>query len=75
MGAEKELLLMSAARLYSVGVDLETAREHLRELVERGVPYGSQEMRDAYQEFSELESKWKNLEAQYLDLRDEIWHE
>ena len=30
MDGRKDLLLMSAARLYSMGVDLETARERLR---------------------------------------------
>lgn len=38
MNEEKDLLLASAARLYSLGVDVEAAREHLRELVKQGVP-------------------------------------
>lgn len=36
MDCRKDLLLASAARLYSMGVDLEAARAKLKELVERG---------------------------------------
>ena len=72
MDYRKDLLLASAARLYSMGVDLETARERLRQLVEQGVSYQSEEMRQAYQDFKELEQQWKALEQQHLELRDEI---
>lgn len=72
MDSRKDLLLASAARLYSLGVDLEAARERLRKLVEQGFPYDSEEMRAAYQEFTELNRQWKALEQQHLDLRDEI---
>ena len=68
----KDLLLASGARLYSIGVDVEAAREKLRKLVADGVPYGSDEMRQAYQEFTELDRQWKALEQKHLDLRDEI---
>lgn len=72
MDARKDLLLKSAARLYSLGVDLEMARDKLKKLVEQGVPYDSQEMKDAYKEFSELDAQWKELEKQHVELRDEI---
>ena len=72
MDYRKNLLLASAARLYSMGVDLEAARAKLKELVERGVPYDSDEMKQAYQDFKELEQQWKMLEKQHLELRDEI---
>ena len=72
MDSQKDLLLASAARLYSMGVDLEAARERLRQLVEQGVLYQSEEMRQAYREFKELEQQWKDLEQQHLELRDEI---
>ena len=39
MDARKDLLLKSAARLYSLGVDLEMARDKLKKLVDQGVPY------------------------------------
>ena len=72
MDARKDLLLKSAARLYSLGVDLEMAREKLKKLVEQGVPYDSKEMKDAYREFSELDAQWKEMEKQHIELRDEI---
>ena len=72
MDAGKDLLLKSAARLYSLGVDLEMTRDKLKKLVDQGVPYDSKEMKDAYREFSELDAQWKELEKQHLELRDEI---
>ena len=72
MDARKDLLLKSAARLYSLGVDLEMARDKLKKLVDQGVPYDSKKMKDAYREFSELDTQWKELEKQHLELRDEI---
>ena len=72
MDARKDLLLKSAARLYSLGVDLEMVRDKLKKLVDQGVPYDSKEMKDAYREFSELDAQWKELEKQHIELRDEI---
>ena len=72
MDYRKDLLLASAARLYSMGVDLENARVRLRQLVERGVSYDSDEMKQAYRDFRELEQQWKALEKQHLELRNEI---
>ena len=72
MDYRKDLLLASAARLYSLGVDLEAARERLRQLVEQGVSYKSVEMREAYRDFKELEQQWNTLEKAHLELRDEM---
>ena len=72
MDYRKDLLLASAARLYSMGVDLEAARERLRQLVAQGVSYESDEMKQAVQDFMELDEQWKALEQQHLGLRDEI---
>ena len=72
MDNEKDLLIASAARLYSMGIDLEAARDRLRQLVERGVPYSSYEMKQAVSDFKELEQQWKELEKQHLELRDEV---
>ena len=72
MDYKKDLLLASAARLYSMGVDLEAARAKLKELVERGVPYDSDQMKQAYQNFKNLEQQWKALERQHLELKNEI---
>ncbi len=72
MDNEKDLLIASAARLYSMGIDLEAARNRLRQLVERGVPYSSDEMKQAVQDFKALDRQWKELEKQHLELRDEV---
>ncbi len=71
MGTENDLLIMSGARLYSLGIDLEGAREELRRLVKNGVPYESPQMAQAVQNFRELECQWKNLESEHIKLRNE----
>ena len=68
----KDLLIASAARLYSMGIDLEAARDRLRQLVEQGVPYNADEMKQAVQDFKELDRQWKELEREHLRLRDEV---
>ena len=72
MDYKKDLLLRSAARLYSLGIEVEAAREQLRKLVQQGVPYDSPEMRKALEEFQELDRQWKTLEQEHLQLRAEI---
>lgn len=72
MDNKKDLLIASAARLYSMGIDLEAARDRLRQLVEQGVPYNSYEMKRAVSDFKELDRRWKELEKQHLELRDEV---
>ena len=68
----KDLLIASAARLYSMGIDLEAARDRLRQLVEQGVPYNSDEMKQAVQDFKELDRQWKELEREHLRVKEEI---
>ena len=75
MDFKKDLLLRSAARLYSLGIEVEAAREQLRKLVEQGVPYDSSEMRKALEEFQELDRQWKALEQEHLQLRAEVVRE
>ena len=70
MDNEKDLLIASAARRYSMGIDLEAARDRLRQLVEQGVPYSSDEMKQAVRDFKELDQQWKELERKHLKLRD-----
>ena len=72
MNSDKELLILSAARLYSVGVELEAARAQLKELVDQGVSYSDERMIKAYDDFNELKAQWDNLEKQHLELRNEI---
>lgn len=73
MYTDKDLLMMAAARLYSMGVDLEAAREKLRQLVVvEKVPYHSPQVLEALHQFEELDAMWKQLEQNYLELRREI---
>lgn len=75
MDYKKDLLLRSAARLYSLGIEVEAAREQLRKLVEKGVPYDSPEMRKALEEFQGLDQQWKALEQEHLQLKAEVRRE
>lgn len=72
MDMKKDLLLRSAARLYSLGIEVEGARQHLRDLVDQGVAYTSPEMRKALEDYQELDRQWKELEQEYLKLKDDI---
>ena len=72
MDMKKDLLLRSAARLYSLGIEVEGARQRLRELVDQGVAYTSPEMRKALEDYQELDRQWKELEKEYLKLKEEI---
>ena len=72
MDMKKDLLLRSAARLYSLGIEVESARQRLRDLVGQGVAYTSPEMRKALEDYQELDRQWKELEQEYLKLKKEI---
>lgn len=69
---KKKALLRSAARLYSLGLDLDAAKERLRKLVADGVGYDAPERVQTAQEYTELKSLWDNLEAEHLKLKHEI---
>lgn len=69
---KKELLIRSAARLYSLGVDLESARERVKELVAAGISYDSPVLLQAVDDFNKLKGLWDSLEQKHLALRDEI---
>ena len=47
MNNEKDLLLRLGASLYRLGIKVETARKDLRDLVNSGVPYESEQMQTA----------------------------
>lgn len=72
MDMKKDLLLRSAARLYSLGIEVESARQRLRDLVGQGVAYTSPEMRKALEDYQELDRQWKELEQEYLKLKNDI---
>ena len=71
-GFKKDLLLRSAARLYSIGIDLEGAKEQIRKLASSGVDYSSGQMQAAIEAYMDLKAQWDDLEQEYLRLRDEI---
>ena len=75
MDYRRDLLLRSAARLYSLGIEVEAAREQLRKLAAEGVSYDSAEMRNALEEYQQLDSQWKKLEQEHLGLREQILQE
>ncbi len=72
MDQRTERLLQMAAELYRIGIAVEKARKHLIDLVERGVPYMLEEMLLALRELQTLDGQWKQLETQYLALREEF---
>lgn len=72
MPSDHDLLIMSAARLYSLGVDLEDARERLRRLVAGGVPFESLEMLAALTDFQTRNARWKAMEKEHLARRDKL---
>jgi len=71
---KKELLIRVASKLYSIGLDLDYAKEKLRKLVSEGVSFDSTQMLDAYNEYKELEEQWKSLEADYIMMREELYY-
>lgn len=75
MDYKKELLLKSAARLYSLGIELEGAKDHIRKMVADGVGYDTTEMAEAAREYTELKELWDNLEAEHLKLKHEIMND
>jgi len=69
---DKQLLVNQAARLYQLGLKVEQARSNLKKLVERGVPYNDSKMLHAYNRFVGVDSDWKRLEAEHLQLRAKL---
>lgn len=71
MKKENELIVLGA-KLTRLGMTVESRRNKLRQLVEKGVPYESPQMLKALQEFQQADAEWKQTEAAYLDLRKEL---
>ena len=72
MEYKKELLIKSAARLYSLGIDLEGAKDRIRKMVADGIGYDAPEMLQAVGEYAELKAQWDSLEQDHIQLREEI---
>ncbi len=71
MQTESELLILSAARLYSIGLDLDGAREALRSCVNNGVRFDSPLMIKAYENFRLLKEQFDALEREHIILLSE----
>ena len=72
MKKAKKALVSSAIELVQIGRRLEKARGELRRLVERGIPYESDEMKEALQACMALDLQWRTLEQRHLALKGEL---
>ena len=72
MKNKKNELILSAINLVRVGEALEEAKGKLKQLVDQGVPYESEEMKKALEECLLLQQEWKVLEAEHVRLKNRI---
>ena len=72
MKNKKNELVLSALNLVRVGEALEEAKGKLKQLVNQGVPYESEEMKKALEECLLLQQEWKVLEAEHVRLKNRI---
>ena len=72
MKNKKNDLVLSAITLVRVGEALEEAKGRLKRLVDQGVPYESEEMKNALDECLSLQQQWRELEAEHLKLKKRI---
>ena len=72
MKNRKNELVLSAIGLVKAGEALEAAKAKLRRLVEQGVPYESEEMKIALEEYLQLQQQWRELEEEHLGLKKRI---
>lgn len=72
MRKNKNTLIMSAMKLYLMGIVLEGTRAKLRRLVKKGTPYDSPKVHAAYNKFIALYTQWKALEAKHIQLSEYI---
>lgn len=72
MNEKKKRLVQLGQELACIGIERETARRTLEELVAQGVSYTSEEMLQALQCCQLAETRWTKIETEYLALRKEI---
>ena len=70
---KKNPLIHSAIELVRLGEMLEASRNKLKQLVEEGIAYDSDDMKAALNECMLLDAQWKSLEKQHLDLRQSLY--
>ena len=69
---DKQLLQRQAYRLAILGITVERERSKLKRLVARGVSYDDQEMLQALNRFRTVDSEWKQLEVEHLQLKRKL---
>lgn len=69
---EKKKLIELGAELYQLGLEIETARNRLRTLVETGAPYDSDEVTSAALQLQFLQAQWTEKETAYFQLRESV---
>lgn len=69
---KKQQLVLLAQELATQGIAVEAARKKLKDLVAAGVPYTSEEIHRAAENFQKQKNRWDSLERQYLLLQNEI---
>ena len=67
---EKKKLIALGAELYRLGIKIEASKTHLKELVEIGMPYDSDEVTSAVLRLQFLQAQWAEKKAAYLQLRE-----
>ena len=72
MSNKKNELVLSAIALVKVGEAVEAAKGKLKQLVDQGVAYESEEMKAALQDYLSLQQQWTKLETEHLKLRKRI---
>lgn len=68
---QKKNMIRTAAKLYTLGIEVEKARTELKRLVECDTPYESAVMVEAYQNFKQLNDAWTSLEIEYQKYIDD----
>ena len=72
MNEKKKRLVQLGQELACIGIERETARRTLEELVAQGVSYTSEEMLQSLQCCQLTQARWTKTETEYLALRKEI---
>ena len=65
-------MIKLASELCKLGKEVDESRQTLKDLVEAGVPYESDEMRVALEDFHHVYFRWEKTEQEYLILRQKV---
>ena len=70
--ADKQLLLRQAQKLTTLALVAERERSKLKKLVERGFSHDDQEMLQTLKRFKTADAKWKQREAEHLQMKRKV---